>query len=114
MSIPSANEARGTAVNTMAVFTELQLIEKAIMEAIAGGNLSVKVGPDSTPPVISGMTNSTVHYNSWVDPTHYNEASHQVAREQMNDVISNIQKKGYIVRRERINSSNTFNWYIKW
>jgi hypothetical protein len=114
MTIPAASEAREIATNTMAVFTEIQLIEKAIMDAIAGANLTVKVGPDSSPPVVSGMTNSTNHYNSWVDPVFYNQAVYQLAREQMSDVISHFQKKGYVVRRERVPASSTFNWVIKW
>lgn len=114
MTIPSASEARDNAVNTMMVFTEVQLIEKAIMDAIAGGNLSVTVGPGSSPPVVSGLTNSTNHYNAWVDPVFYSGPVYQLAREQMSDVISTFQKKGYVVRRERIPASNTFNWVIKW
>lgn len=114
MTIPTASEARENATNTMAVFTEVQLIEKAIMDAIAGGNLTVKVGPDSNTPVTSGMSNSANHYNAWTDPVFYNQATYQLAREQMSDVISTFQKKGYVVRRERVPASTTFNWVIKW
>lgn len=114
MSFFKAQESRNIALNQMAIFTEIQLIEKAIATAAASGVLSATVGPDSSPPIVSGMTNSATHFYAWTDPVNYNSSTYQIAREQMDKVISNFQLLGYVVRRAIIASTTTFNWIVTW
>ncbi|MAZ56838.1 hypothetical protein CL653_03530, partial [bacterium] len=110
MSFYSANEAAALSNNRNDILLEINRIESAIMTAASNGSRETKIGPGSTPPVVEGFTNSSVHYLAWSDPSNNQLDTHKVARSQMNEVISEFSRKGYTVRRAQEGNTNTFNW----
>lgn len=110
----SAKEAAAISNNRTDVNLEINRIEEAVMTAAAAGKREATIGPGSTPPVVSGFTASATHYNAYSDPLNNQTDAHKVARSQLNEVIGAFQKLNYTVRRTQHQSTETFNWIVKW
>jgi len=110
----TAAEAAKISNNRTSVNLEINKIEEAVMTAAAAGAREIIVGPSSSPPIVSGFTASAVHYNAYADPLNNQTDAHLVARAQMNEVIGHFQQMNYTVRRSQYQSTETFNWTIKW
>jgi len=114
MSFYTAKEAANIANNRSDVLKEINRIEEAIMTDAAAGKKQSTIGPGSSPPIITGFSVSSTHYNAYADPLNNQTDAYNVARSQMNEVIGHFQKLNYTVRREQHQSTETFNWIIKW
>lgn len=107
-----ASEARDQAVVRRPVIDEVQLIQSGISDAIESGSFTASIGPSSS--VSTGLSNSTVAFNAWADPANHTADADNVARFQMNQVISYFTKLGYAVSRVQYQNSTTFDWVITW
>lgn len=121
---PKASQARERGQGNRIIIEEVMLLELAITDAIANGNLTVDYGgslSDSSQSTITvngvtvtaspmTMENSTgqSYYNVWKGNT-----TNAARTEQMNEVISYFEGKGYTISRKSSNSS-TFYWSISW
>jgi hypothetical protein len=112
MAIFPAKEARKQASGLREIFNEIALIEPAILDAIEAGAFEVKVGPISS--VTTGMSNSEVHFDAYVNPQATQDDASQVARTQIYGVIRHFVELGYVVRIEKHTVGDVFNWVIKW
>lgn len=108
---PTAVNARTLAEQSLIIFDEVRAIERAIIVAAAAGNLTVTVDDDTT------MTNSTpvdvtsqAYFNVW-----QKTVTNRSLLNQMNDVISYFEGKGYsIVRESNTNDATVFQWTVVW
>lgn len=114
MTFYTATEAANISNNRNDIILEINRVEEAIMTAVSAGKREAIIGPGSTPPVVAGFSNSATHYNAYSDPLNNQTDAHKVAASQMNAVIAEFQRKNYIVRRSQHESTNTFNWIVKW
>lgn len=111
----TASDARLASIGRTAIRNEINLIESMVMDAVeTGGAFEVVVGPGSVVPVSTGFTNSAVHYAAFSDPIANSGDQYRVARRQMDDVIGHFSRLGYNITRAQHNTSNTFNWTVKW
>ena len=95
MSFYTAKEAANIANNRSDVLKEINRIEEAIMTDAAAGKKQSTIGPGSSPPIITGFSVSSTHYNSYADPLNNQTDAYNVARSQMNEVIGHFQKLNY-------------------
>jgi hypothetical protein len=110
----TALQARELSTSRREVYDEIKLIETGVMDAVENETLLATIGPASDTPIVTGFTNSSTHYLAWSDSTVNDTDAHRVARKQMDDVISNFAKLGYVITRERHLSTSTFNWIVRW
>lgn len=89
------------------VFREISFIREAIATEVAKGNLSVKV---QTSP----MTSDSDYFNAWNDPAAFNSDEDKHRRTQMDMVRDYFSFMGYYIVRNRVGTSNNFEWEIKW
>jgi hypothetical protein len=114
MSFYTAKEAAAISNSRTDINLEVNRIEEAVMTAAGAGSREATIGPGSSPPVVSGFTNSSTHYEAYSDPLNYQTDAHKIARAQMNEVIGYFQRLNYTVRRAQHQSTDTFNWIVKW
>lgn len=108
---PAATDARTLAESNLVIFDEVRAIERAILVAAATGVLEVVVDDNTT------MTNSTpadatsqAYFNVW-----QKTATNRAFLNQMSDVVSYFEGKGYsIVREINGNDSTVFQWRAVW
>lgn len=113
-SFYTAVQARALSTSNREVYDEIKLIETAIMDAVETETLTATIGPSSSPAISTGFTNSAIHYQAWSDPIANNTDAHKVAKKQMDDVIANFSRLGYLITRSRYLSTSTFNWIVSW
>ncbi len=100
--------ARGGGAPLGVILTEINFIKEQIDSATPGGGLSVTIVNQTT------MTNSTVYFNAWNDPATYTDDASTLARSRMDAVIRYFSALGYRVQRQRVNTTNYFQWVISW
>lgn len=90
------------------ILTEIDYIKEHIDVVVLSGALSITVAN------VTPMTNSTVYFNAWNDPTTYSDDASVLARIRMDAVIRYFSALGYRVQRQRIGITNFFQWLISW
>lgn len=109
----TASDARAAALGRADVLAEINIIDAAIQSAISAGALSCTVGPSSSPPVTTGMTNDSVYFNAWANAQQYTDDASNVARSKMEQVMAYYVKLSYGINRKKIDDqTQKFNWYI--
>ena len=107
-----ANQAHDIAVGGGAplgvVLTEINYIKEQIDTAAPGGALSVTIAGGTT------MTSSTQYFNAWNDPTTFSDDTSSLDRSRMDAVIAYFSRLGYRVQRQRVATTNFFQWTISW
>lgn len=114
MSFFTAKEAAATSNNRAEINLEIHRIEDAVMTAATAGNREATIGPASTPPIVAGFSVSATHYNAFADPLNNQTDAHKVARNQMEEVMGHFRKLNYTIRRTQHQSTESFNWIVKW
>lgn len=111
----TASEARANATNKTTVLTEINAIELEILNQSDAGSFSATVGPGTTPsPIATTLTASATAFDAWNDPVSNQTDAHNVAREQMTQVIQYFNKKNYSIKRVQEGVTSTFNWVVTW
>ena len=100
--------ATGGAAALGDVLTEINYIKAQIDEAATASGLSVTIA-GSTP-----MTSTTSYFFAWFDPSAYTDDTSVLDRSRMDSVIRYFSALGYGMRRERVGTTNYFQWIIKW
>lgn len=112
---PSAEQARQGSRNNVIIHREIRQIEEAILDAIASGDMQVRVstsfmtlsGSDEEPG--SGRE----YYYAWMLPDQ-SQADRSLI-DQMNNVLIYFKDLGYsIIRKPMGASAVTFQWEIMW
>lgn len=107
-----ANQAHDIALGGGAplgvILTEIDYIKEQIDTTAPGGGLSVTIAASTD------MTNSTVYFNAWNDPTTYSDDASTLARSRMDAVISFFSRLGYRVQRQRVATTDYFQWVVSW
>ena len=121
---PTAAQARDRGQGNRIITEEIALLELAITDAINNGNLSVEYGgslSDSSTSTISvngaTVTASVMTAENATGQSYYNvwkgTVTDAAKTEQMNEVISHFEDKGFAISRRSSNNS-TFYWNIVW
>jgi hypothetical protein len=107
-----ADQARDIAVGGGSplgvVLTEINYLKEQIDLTATGAGLSITVANATT------MTNSTGYYNAWNDPLTYSDTGSQLERLRMDAVIKYFSALGYRVQRQRVGTTQFFQWLISW
>ncbi|RMH14959.1 MAG: hypothetical protein D6698_11940 [Gammaproteobacteria bacterium] len=89
------------------VLREVIAIQTAIATAVAEGKLATTV--QSSP-----MTTDSNYFFAWNDPAAYQSEEDRMRRDQMNKIRDYFSFRGYRISRNRVGTSNNFEWEIKW
>lgn len=100
--------ARGGGAPLGDILTEINFLKAQIDGATPGGGLSVTVAS------LTPMTQSTAYYNAWSDPATYTDDASVLARSRMDAVIRYFSALGYRIQRQRVGTTNFFQWVISW
>lgn len=90
------------------ILTEINYIKLQIDTNAPGGALSVIIASATT------MTNSSDYFNAWNDPSTYTDEASQLDRMRMDAVMRYFSALGFRVQRQRVGTTNLFQWYISW
>lgn len=100
--------ARGGAAPLGVILTEITYIKTQIDTTVGSGALSVTIA-NATP-----MTESEDYYNAWSDPVTYSDDGSVLDRSRMDAVIRFFSALGYRVQRQRVTTTDFFQWVISW
>jgi len=100
--------ARGGGAPLGDILIEINYLKAQIDGQVPGGGLSVTVA-NATP-----MTESSVYFNAWSDPATYTDDASTLARSRMDAVIRYFSALGYRIQRQRVGTTNFFQWLISW
>src|ERR1700733_7279428 len=90
------------------VLTEINFLKVQIDTTAFASGLSVTIANVTT------MTNSTDYFNAWNDPLTYSDPASQLYRLRMDNVLRYFAALGYRVQRQRVGTTNYFQWVISW
>lgn len=100
--------ARGGGAPLGVILTEINYLKEAIDTTTPGGGLSVTVAGLTT------MTMSSVYFFAWHEPAMYVDDASVLARSRMNAVVQYFSTLGYRAQRQRVLTTNFFQWMITW
>lgn len=107
-----ADQARNIALGGGAalgvILTEIDYIKEHIDAASPGGGLSITVAGVTT------MTLSSAYFNAWNDPITYSDDTSVLDRSRMDAVIRYFSALGYRVQRQRVGTTDFFQWVVSW
>ncbi len=107
-----ATQARDIAIGGGAplgtVLTEINYLKEQIDLSASGQGLSI------TAASVTVMTNSTPYFNAWFDPLDYTDPASQLCRLRMDAVVRYFSALGYRVQRQRVGTTDYFEWIISW
>lgn len=107
-----ASQARNIALGGGAplgdILTEIDYLKEQIDTAAPMSQLSVTVSNSTV------MTNSEDYYNAWADPNTYADDLSVLYRARMDNVVRYFSILGYRVQRQRVNTTNFFQWVVSW
>ena len=90
------------------VLTEIDYIKEQIDTSAPGGALSVTIAGETD------MTSSTQYFNAWNDPVTYSDDASSLYRMRMDAVISYFSRLGFRVQRQRVATTDFFQWVVSW
>jgi len=99
--------AGGGAAGSADVLKEINTLQEAVINAALAGSLSTTVSN-------SIMASSTDYYNSWANYQTHNTDADKVRLLKMDRVIRYFVSRGYSINRNRIGTSDAFEWKIEW
>jgi hypothetical protein len=102
------NIATGGASALGEVLTEINYIKAQIDQAATASGLSVTIA-GSTP-----MTSTSSYFFAWNDVAAYTDDTSVLNRSRMDSVVRYFSALGYRMRRERVGTTNYFQWVITW
>jgi len=115
---PTGAQARERAQNNNLLNQQIAIMEIAVLDAIAAGTFNATVNDTSTvtiqgttitgSPMTDNDTQGQNFYKAWQGTT-----TDEVRVEQMSEVISYFENKGYTIARKS-SSGTYFYWYITW
>lgn len=120
----TAQDARQIAIGQRSssndILTEINILELAIDQGAAAGELVVPFHYNSTltfdTVTITGspmtVDAGNVYYNAFADPNTYYTSQYLVANEKMNQVISYFSTLGFSIKRYRDGVLNQFYWSL--
>lgn len=100
--------AMGQAAGNSDVLNEINALQNLIDTAAATSNLEVIVTGVTT------MTSSTSFFGSFNDPFNNDTATDKLNRAKMNEVINYFSRIGYVIKRNRVGTTDFFEWKISW
>lgn len=104
------------------ILTEVNILQIAVDQAAAAGNLTVNV-LSTTTLTFNGVTltgspmtldTDDVFFKAWSDPATYQTSPYMVAREKMDTVVGYFSRLGFSIKRFRDGVSNKFYWAISY
>jgi|TARA_R110002153_G_scaffold171422_1_gene324211 hypothetical protein len=117
-SFPTGSQARERGQDNNIITQQIAIIEIAVLNAITAGAFTASVTNTSTvtiqgttitgSPMTDNDTLGLAYYSAWQGST-----SNAVYTEQMQEVISHFQNKGYTIARKSA-SGTYFYWQIDW
>jgi hypothetical protein len=107
-----ANQARDISLGGGAalgvILTEIDYLKEHIDITAMSGGLSITVANATY------MTDSTAYFNAWNDPNTYADDTSTLNRMRMDAVVRYFSSLGYRVQRQRVGTTNFFQWLISW
>jgi hypothetical protein len=107
-----ANQARDISLGGGAplgvVLTEINYIKEQIDTTAPTGGLSATIAG------ATDMTTSTSYFNAWNDPVAYSDDTSTLNRMRMDSVIRFFSALGFRVQRQRVGTTDFFQWVVSW
>jgi hypothetical protein len=107
-AVQARNIAQGGGAALGVILTEINFIQEQIDTTAPTGGLSVTIAGETT------MTNDTAYFNAWNDPLTYTDDTSVLDRMRMDAVVYYFSKLGYRVQRQRVGTTNFFQWVVSW